>query len=100
MECPIMQHLDKPEFIAVAHNPSDRTYNRFVKIRVPHNNYRVSHWCKKTHSFVETPIDILEQNHFNISSQTKDFEIFAQVKLAPNEVRFLIVQNLNLVEAK
>ena len=62
-----MDHKDAKEFVTVVHNPSDRLNNRFVKIRVPHANYKAQTWSKKSSSFVEATVDILEQNHFNIS---------------------------------
>lgn len=48
VQCPIMEHKDAKDFITIVHNPADRVNNRFVKIRVPHNNYKAQVWSKKS----------------------------------------------------
>ena len=77
LQCPIVNNLNKPEFMVVAHNPSTLQFNRFVKVKLPNKNYKAQVWSKENLQFENVVSDIFEQAHFSLDrNQTFDYEMF------------------------
>jgi len=61
-----------------------------VRVKLPKANYKPQIWNKKEKKFLDTTdFDVLEQVHFEndqSSKTTKDYEMFIDLDLEPNEV--------------
>lgn len=75
--------------IVIIHNPSMNTFDRLVKIQVPHKAIRVEIWDFEKKEFVVTMSDTLELHHkTNIGVKTTDYELMFKYKLLSNQVGY------------
>lgn len=96
LQCPIVNHLNKTEFLVVAHNPSTLKFNRFIKVKLPNKNYKAQVWSKENLEFENVVSDVFEQAHFSVENkETFDYEMFVQKDLEPNEISFIKLIKLN-----
>jgi len=59
-ECPVYDHQDKSEFVAVVHNPAAQRFTQLVRIQLPSSNYSAQIWSFENQSFVDVHADLVK----------------------------------------